>query len=104
MNESPTPTTNPKKLVAPNGKEIIGTLEILHGIAMIDDPHVAGKGEKNNHQRKNTKRNRFGFEYAGDTDVNWDGQETVVRKGERIFVDASYDEWPESQLKLVDET
>lgn len=77
------------KLVAPNGKQIIGTLERLAGVAYLDDAKDGG-----------ADGGKFEVQYSGETEVWWDGQRTVERKGQRIFVDQDGDEWPENKLRL----
>ena len=75
------------KAFSPTGKEIVGTLETLSGVAYAD----------------NYKRDEFGvldFEYIGDTKVYWDEQKTVERKGERIFIDEEGEEWTEKEIVL----
>ena len=75
---------------SPTGGEIIGTLEHMHGVALASDYTRAGDG-------------KISFEYDGGTDVNWDGQETVDRDGNRVFVDESGDEWTEDEIRLEGE-
>lgn len=81
-----------KVLIAPNGAPIVGTLELIPGVAGIQRVK-AGKGDGG----------LFEIEYDGETEVDWDNQVTVKRKGGRVFVDPDGQEWLESQLRLIDE-
>ena len=80
------------KLIAPNGKEIIGTEERIPGTAHI----INSKIEK---QDDGT----FEFDYEGETKVFWDGQETRYACGQRIFTDEDGGLWLERELRLVPE-
>lgn len=75
-----------KIMISSDGTRITGSLERLYGIAQILD--FDDKGEPN---------------YEGTTDVDWNSQETVMRDGERVFIDDDGDEYLEGQCKLVDE-
>ena len=73
---------------SPTGDEIIGTLEILQGIANILAISEDGSD----------------IEYAGDTDVDWDSQETkTVDGGKTVFVDESGEYWTFDKLIRGDE-
>jgi len=74
-------------LKSPKGTVIVGTLELVHGWAGIHGP--VKRGERG-----------FEFDHDGDTRLDWDGQKTVLRDGERIFVDADGNEFKESELRL----
>ena len=73
--------------LSPTGSPIIGTLERLTGRAEISgiDPKT---GEP---------------EYAGDTELFWDSQETVERDGKAIFLDEDGEEWTFDQLTMVED-
>lgn len=81
----PTGAHNAPNYVAPNGSQITGTAETVLCTARVNGIEPNGKGG-------------FDPSYAGDTDVSWDTQETVVREGQRIFVDETGSEWPENKL------
>lgn len=70
---------------APNGKQVIATAERLWATCKF-----TGTGVKPN--------GRLEFDYDGETDINWDSQETVNRNGELVFLDCDWNEWLESQL------
>lgn len=80
------------KLISPNGTEIIGTLEKVYGWAGIINDSL-----------KREEDGTFDFDYDGETRIYWEGQRTVEREGERVFVDDLGDEFLESQLKLVED-
>ena len=83
-----------KVLLAPNGKLIRGTIETLKACAGILGA-MEGEGDGA----------RFELDYGGPTDVWWDESKTEIdANGERLFLDVEGDEWPESQLRLVDES
>ena len=70
--------------VSPEGNEIIGTLEILEGTARADIS-LSSNGTLN-------------VEYCGETDVDWNTQQTKTEKGERLFVCSRHKVWRESQI------
>lgn len=74
-------------LYAPNGAEIIGTLEILHGCAGIIDARPCGDGT-------------FDLDHDGETEIYWNGQETVTdaMTQQRIFIGEDGMEWQEGEL------
>jgi len=78
------------KLIAPNGAEIIGTLERLVGRADLDGALRLPDGT-------------FEIAYAGHTKVFWDDQVTVTREGQRVFLDEDGNEYLERELTLVDD-
>jgi hypothetical protein len=73
--------------LSPTGHEILGTLERLSGRAEIVgiDPTT---GEP---------------EYQGGTTIFYDDQETVWRKGHRVFLDSDGGEWTFDQLVLEED-
>lgn len=85
-------------LYAPNGKLIVGTLERIYGVAgiIVTGPRNPATGE-------------FQFDYDGETDVDWNSQETelttcaTTETTHRAFVDADGVSWPENQLTLKNE-
>jgi len=79
-------------LLSPEGTRIIGTLEKLSGRAeiVLDSFRANPQGG-------------FTFEYEGTTEVFWDGQETEVWDGERVFLDEQGNEFTENTLRLVPE-
>jgi hypothetical protein len=77
------------KLIAPNGRAIVSTDELLPGQAIIGDV-IGGNPEDG-----------FKIDYEGTTNVDWDGQETRRACGQRIFVDANGGLWLERELKLA---
>ena len=79
-------------LYAPNGKEIMGTLEVIHGQAGI----MPGTIKRNDD-------GTFDFDYDGDTEMFWDEQRTKTEEGQRIFLDEDGNEWYERDLVLRDE-
>jgi hypothetical protein len=79
-------------LLSAEGTRIIGTLERLSGRAEI----VLDSFQAN-------PRGGFTFEYEGTTEVFWDGQETEVWDGERVFLDGEGNEFTENTLRLVPE-
>ena len=79
-------------LISPEGTRIIGTLEKLTGRAEIDLGSVRA-----------APHGGFTFEFEGTTEVFWDGQETEVWDGERVFLDADGNEFTENVLRLVPE-
>lgn len=81
------------KLIAPNGKEIIGTSALVPGTAHIEGAYRKSDG---------------GLEvgWSGYTEMDWDNQvtETDPDTGELLFVDEDGGIWLESALKLSEET
>lgn len=79
------------KLVAPNGKEITGTVDDIPGC----EAGIVNEGVTRNADGE------FVFDYSGDTEVNWDGQKTCRdERGKRLFYDEDGNVWPEDQLSL----
>ena len=77
------------KAVSPEGNEIIGTLEVMEGVARADVSL--------------TRNRRLKVEFLGDTDVDWNSQTTKTQKGERLFVCSQRKVWSESQVKNATE-
>lgn len=71
--------------VSPEGNEIIGTLEVIEGVARAE---VAL-----------TRNGRLKVEFLGDTEVDWNSQTTKTQNGERLFVCSQRKVWRESQVK-----
>jgi len=74
----------PMKAVSPEGNEIIGTLDVVRGTARADVD-----------LRANDKLN---IEYQGETEVDWDSQETQTQDGERLFVCSQRKVWRENEV------
>lgn len=73
------------KAISPEGNEIIGTLEVVEGIARADVTL--------------TRKGRFKVEFQGDTDIDWNSQTIKTQKGERLFVCSQRRAWRESEVK-----
>ena len=70
--------------VSPEGDEIIGTLEIVEGTSCADV--------------NLSKNGRLKVDYCGETDVDWNTQQTIIEKGERLFVCSQHKVWRENQV------
>ena len=70
----------------PNGEHILGTLEALSAVAIISGVKEDGT-----------------IEYEGSTDIFWDDQKTVIKDGERVFVDPNGNLFLESQLTITED-
>ncbi len=79
------------KLVAPNGRDIVGTADVVFGTALISE--VAAE---------KLPDGTFDIEFGGETEIDWNSQETRKRRGKRLFVDDEGYFWPEHKLKLID--
>ena len=79
-------------LLSPDGTRIVATLERLTGRALIEFGSARGNPE-----------GRLEFDYEGTTEILWDEQQTVVRGGQRIFLDEEGGEYPENELRLAPE-
>ncbi len=77
------------KAYAPDGTLITGTKELIPGVACVM-PDSFRKGADG----------KLSFEHLGSTDVDWDEQQTVLKGGMTVFVDADGEEWTEDQLTL----
>lgn len=86
-----TATIRPLALFAPNGKPVIGTLDLIHATAYIMEcpaPSPDGTYELN---------------FAEGSKVHWDTQTTITdSRGQRIFTTDHADEWPEDSLVFAD--
>lgn len=72
--------------LSPTGHEILGTLERLTGRAEIMGIDPTGEPQ-----------------YQGSTEIFYDDQETVMRDGKIVFLDAQGGEWTFDQLVVEDE-
>lgn len=78
-------------LRSPAGTRITGTLETVPGTCGITDE--IGRNFDGT----------FNIDFDGTgTDICWDAQETVMREGQRVFVDADGTEFLERTLELVE--
>lgn len=68
---------------SPSGSPILGTLESIKGRAEISGISATGEPE-----------------YASQTTVFWDNQETVLRNGKIVFLDQDGMEWTFDELVL----
>ena len=68
----------------PNGIEIVGSKEVIPGTAGILGWE---NGEPN---------------YDGETEVDWDNQQTVRRDDELVYIDDHGNEWLRGQLTFKD--
>lgn len=73
------------KAFAPDGAEIIATLDRIYGHALIDSFEL---DEYGNHSPI----------YTGQTNVIWDSQAVEEIDGQSIYVDENWQEWPENKL------
>jgi hypothetical protein len=80
----------PVKLMAPNGCKIVGTKDLVQGIALVLEVIRDEDGGVD-------------VEYVGETEMDWDSQVTVERDGKRVFIDENDEEWTEDQLVPVDD-
>lgn len=74
-----------------NKKQIVATRDTLSADAVIADAT----------QSEVPGPLKFNLSYSGDSEIYWDSQETVIEKGQRIFVDEDGYETPESNVELV---
>lgn len=70
----------------PTGKKILGTLDEIPGRANVES------------LTRDPRTKTIDIVYSGETTVFWDGQRTITRKGQRIWLDENGDEWPENKL------
>lgn len=79
-----------KEFVSPQGNEITGVLEKIPGIASI------------NIESASLEDGCLQFDYAGDTELQWEKHEIVRQDGQRVFVDDDDNEFTEDQLHYID--
>ncbi len=72
------------KALSPEGNKIIGTLDVVRGTARAD-VDLGATGTLN-------------IEYMGETEVDWDSQETKTQDGERLFVCSQRKVWRENEV------
>src|SRR5256885_13081817 len=77
-------TKESMKAVSPEGNKIIGTLDVVRGTARADVA-LGSNGTLN-------------IEYQGETEVDWDSQETKTENGERLFVCSQRKVWRENEV------
>ena len=75
------------KLCAPDGTLITATRELIPGTC---DLNPYGDITRN-------ADGTLDFEWCGETEIDWDGQETVEENGERIFIDENGGELREDE-------
>lgn len=80
-------------LRTPTGASIVGIIEHIQCTALIDPKSFtrAGAGEPSQF---------VSFDYAGESEVDWNSQIPLIAVGERVFVDEFGALWLESQLEL----
>lgn len=83
------------KLYSPNNTLIIGTLEQLQGVALINNDDIMMSDGSGILQRYD-----LSSKYNGNTEIDWGTQTTVLAGMERVFVDDYGSEWRESELQL----
>src|SRR5258708_37122977 len=72
------------KALSPEGNRIIGTLDVVRGTARAE-VDLGATGTLN-------------IEYMGETEVDWDSQETKTEAGERLFVCSQRKVWRENEV------
>ena len=80
------------KAYAPNGAQIIGTAELTPGTALTMDDSF-----------ERDASGSISYDYAGETKMHWDGQETIERNGKVVLIDENGEEWTEDQIELRNE-
>lgn len=80
------------KAYAPNGSQIIGTLERL-----------AGRAEITADSFKRAAGGTIEHEWEGGTEIFYDDQRTVQRDGEDVYLAEDGTDWKESELALLND-
>lgn len=75
-----------KKPFTKDGRELLGTLELVEGCSYVEGVEDDGT-----------------IEYSGETKMFWDGQKTVERDGERVWLDEEGEEFLESEIVWKEE-
>lgn len=79
------------KLYAPDGETpIAGTLERVPGCAGVRSATQQVDGT-------------YDLDWDGGTEMYWDDSKTVVRDGQRVFIDEDGEEWLENELVLMED-
>ena len=76
---------------APNGKRIVAMCDLVPANSLIADDTF-----------RRDPDGSIAFEWAGESVLCWDGQYTMQREGEDLYVDEDGETWRESEIKLVD--
>ena len=78
MNQNPSTSESTGQIpICPEcGEPARGTLEVVQGVALVDPDPETGKPV-----------------YAGETDIDWDSQQTVQRAGKPVWVCSCGHEW-----------
>lgn len=84
--------TTPARLVRKDNPTIavIGALEWIPGVALVVGARVDGA-------------QRLELEFGGETRVDWDGQQPVLRAGQRILIDERGAQLSETEVALFDD-
>lgn len=72
------------KAFSPDGLEIEGSYDLVPGVALMGGVTVT--------------EGKVTPDYVDQTDMNWDGQYTVTKRGKRLFADTKGNLWPEHKL------
>ena len=80
------------KAYGPTGYEIAGTLDVVDATATIL-PSTFRKDADG----------RLDFEYAGESEVDWDTQRTKTRNTRRLFIDEEGGVWTEDEITLTEQ-
>lgn len=92
IGNSPEPDETKKQMnaISPEGNEIIGTLEVVEGVARADVTLARNGGLK--------------VEFLGETEIDWNAQVTKTEKAERLFVCSKHKVWREGQVRRATES
>lgn len=75
-------------LFAPTGSQIIGSVDLVPGLAGFDWVTRTAEGI---HEP----------DWSGETELDWNGQRTIEREGERLLEDETGVQWKESECIFV---
>ncbi|TDW20460.1 hypothetical protein EV128_12590 [Rhizobium azibense] len=76
-----------KQYQSPNGSSIVGTSDYVLVTAHIKGIHDDGTPD-----------------YAGDSKIDWDSQETQLLEGKLLYIDEDGVEWTFDQLTPIEES
>ncbi|WP_293679259.1 hypothetical protein [uncultured Phenylobacterium sp.] len=69
---------------------VVGTFDSIPGVALVMGATL-GDGD------------RLELAFANETRVLWDGQHTLLKRGQRIFIDENGEQLPETEVALLDQ-
>lgn len=92
-----------KQLRSPSGKTIIGTIDVIEGVAVLDGWEVVRPSDENEPVKELCDGHLLAPQYNGETDVDWDSQKPKMRCGQILVVDEDCGIFPINECTVFDD-